>query len=257
MGDVYRDSMPPFLRRVGVETGAVDAGDVRTRPVVYDEAMLAELAGEGVELPAESRPLALGVLISGSGTNLQALIDTIADGTLDARVAVVISNKEAAFGLERARKAGIPAVHIDPAAIGDYRAYNHAIREALENHGVELVVMAGYMRLLGTEVLRAFPGAVINLHPALLPAFPGASAIQDAYEHGVKVTGVTVHFADEEFDRGPILCQEAVRLEEDDTLGRLEEKIHAVEHRLLPEAVGLIAAARLRLDGRTVHISEE
>ena len=204
----------------------------------------------------EPQPLALGVLISGSGTNLQAVIDAIAEGVLDARIAVVISNKEAAFGLERARRAGIPAVHIDPSAIGDYRAYNHAIREALELHGVELVVMAGYMRLLGTEVLRAYPGAVINLHPALLPAFPGASAIRDAYDYGVKVTGVTVHFADEEFDRGPILCQEPVRIEESDTLEALEAKIHAVEHRLLPEAIGLIAAGRLRLEGRTVHISE-
>ena len=256
MGDVYRDPMPPFLRRVGVETGAVAPEDVPTRPVVLDEAMLAELATEGIEPPAEPLPLAIGVLISGSGTNLQAVIDAIAEGRLDARVAVVISNKEAAYGLERARKAGIPAVHVDPAA-GDYRAYNHAIREALEHHGVELVVMAGYMRLLGTEVLRAFPGAVINLHPALLPAFPGASAIRDAFEYGVKVTGVTVHFADEEFDRGPIICQEPVRIEEDDTIEALEAKIHEVEHRLLPEAIGLIAAGRVSIEGRTVHISEE
>lgn len=256
MGDVYRDPQPPFLRRVGVETGAVPADELPVAPVVLDDAMRAELALEGIEAPAEPQPLALGVLISGSGTNLQAVIDAIAEGRLDARVAVVVSNKEAAYGLERARKAGIPAVHVDPAG-GDYRAYNHAIREALENHGVELVVMAGYMRLLGTEVLRAFPGAVINLHPALLPSFPGASAIRDAFEYGVKVTGVTVHFADEEFDRGPILCQEPVRIEESDTLEALEAKIHAVEHRLLPEAIGLIAAARLRLEGRTVHISEQ
>ena len=213
-----------------------------------------------VDAPVESDedlPLALGVLISGSGTNLQAIIDAIAAGALDARIAVVISNKAAAYGLERARKAGIPVAHIDPAVVSDYRAYNHAIREALEAHGVELVVMAGYMRLLGTEVLRAFPGAVINLHPALLPAFPGASAIHDAFEWGVKVTGVTVHFADEEFDRGPIICQEAVRIDESDTVETLESKIHEVEHRLLPEAIGLIVAARIRVEGRTVHISEE
>ena len=207
-------------------------------------------------MPRPTQPLALGVLISGGGTNLQALIDAIDAGTLDARVAVVISNKEAAYGLERARKAGIPAVHIDPTSHNDYRAYNHAIREALDAHGARLVVMAGYMRLLGTEVLRAYPGAVINLHPALLPAFPGASAIHDAFDWGVKITGVTVHFADEEFDRGPILCQEAVRIEETDTLETLEAKIHAVEHRLLPEAVGLIATGRVSVSGRTVHISE-
>jgi len=205
------------------------------------------------EEPEDER-LALGVLISGSGTNLQAVIDACASGAIDARVAVVISNKEVALGLERARRAGIPALHIDPAVAADYRAYNHAIREALEAHGVELVVMAGYMRLLGTEVLRAFPGAVVNLHPALLPAFPGASAIGDAFAYGVKITGVTVHFADEEFDRGPIINQEPVRIEEDDTLETLEAKIHEVEHRLLPQAIGLIAEGRVRLDGRIVHI---
>ncbi|KUK47422.1 MAG: Phosphoribosylglycinamide formyltransferase, folate-dependent, partial [Actinobacteria bacterium 66_15] len=147
----------------------------------------------------ERHRLALGVLVSGSGTNLQAIIDAIAAGALDARVAVVISNKGDAYGLERARLAGVPAVHVDPANSENPKGYNREIREVLESHGVELVVMAGYMRLLGAEVLRAFPGAVVNLHPALLPAFPGATAIREAFEWGVKVTGVTVHFADEEF----------------------------------------------------------
>lgn len=242
MPDVLREHGGRLLRCIGVETGVVEAG-------AADLAALAAAA-------AEPEPLALGVLISGSGTNLQSVLDACASGALDARVAVVISNKEAAYGLERARRAGVPAVHIDPGAMADYRAYNHAIRQALDDHGVELVVMAGYMRLLGTEVLRAYPGAVINLHPALLPAFPGASAIGDAFAYGVKVTGVTVHFADEEFDRGPIVCQEPVRVEESDTLETLEAKIHAVEHRLLPEAVGLIADRRVRLDGRVVHITE-
>lgn len=242
MPDVLREHGGRLLRCIGVETGVVEAG-------AADLAALAAAA-------AEPEPLALGVLISGSGTNLQSVLDACASGALDARVAVVISNKEAAYGLERARRAGVPAVHIDPGAMADYRAYNHAIRQALDDHGVELVVMAGYMRLLGTEVLRAYPGAVINLHPALLPAFPGASAIGDAFAYGVKVTGVTVHFADEEFDRGPIICQEPVRVEESDTLETLEAKIHAVEHRLLPEAVGLIADRRVRLDGRVVHITE-
>ncbi len=205
----------------------------------------------------ERHPLALGVLVSGSGTNLQAIIDAIAAGALDARVAVVISNRAEAYGLERARLAGIPAVHLDPAASQGSGAYDHEIREVLEGHGVELVVMAGYMRLLGAEVLRAFPGAVINLHPALLPAFPGATAIRDAFEWGVKVTGVTVHFADEEFDRGPILCQEPVIVEEPDTLETLEARIHEVEHRLLPHAIGLIASKRVRVEGRRVHISKE
>jgi len=206
---------------------------------------------------SERRPLALGVLVSGSGTNLQAIIDAIAAGTLDARVAVVISNKGDAYGLERARLAGVPAVHVDPANSENLKGYNREIREVLESHGVELVVMAGYMRLLGAEVLRAFPGAVVNLHPALLPAFPGATAIREAFEWGVKVTGVTVHFADEEFDRGPILCQEPVVVEETDTLETLEARIHEAEHRLLPRAIGLIASGRVRVEGRRVHISEE
>ena len=206
---------------------------------------------------SERHPLALGVLVSGSGTNLQAIIDAIAAGTLDARVAVVISNKGDAYGLERARLAGVPAVHVDPANSENPKGYNREIREVLESHGVELVVMAGYMRLLGAEVLRAFPGAVVNLHPALLPAFPGATAIREAFEWGVKVTGVTVHFADEEFDRGPILCQEPVVVEETDTLETLEARIHEAEHRLLPHAIGLIASGRVRVEGRRVHISEE
>ena len=206
---------------------------------------------------SERRPLALGVLVSGSGTNLQAIIDAIAAGTLDARVAVVISNKGDAYGLERARLAGVPAVHVDPANSENPKGYNREIREVLESHGVELVVMAGYMRLLGAEVLRAFPGAVVNLHPALLPAFPGTTAIREAFEWGVKVTGVTVHFADEEFDRGPILCQEPVVVEETDTLETLEARIHEAEHRLLPHAIGLIASGRVRVEGRRVHISEE
>jgi len=206
---------------------------------------------------SERRPLALGVLVSGSGTNLQAIIDAIAAGTLDARVAVVISNTGDAYGLERARLAGVPAVHVDPANSENPKGYNREIREVLESHGVELVVMAGYMRLLGAEVLRAFPGAVVNLHPALLPAFPGTTAIREAFEWGVKVTGVTVHFADEEFDRGPILCQEPVVVEETDTLETLEARIHEAEHRLLPHAIGLIASGRVRVEGRRVHISEE
>jgi phosphoribosylglycinamide formyltransferase-1 len=208
------------------------------------------------QMPEMDDRFPIGVLISGSGTNLQAVIDACDRGDLAARVAVVISNKKAAYGLERARSARVPAVHIDPADFSDVRAYNTAIRDALVEHDVELVVMAGYMRLLGKDVLRAFPGAVINLHPALLPAFPGASAISDAYEYGVKYTGVTVHFADEEFDRGPILVQKPVRIEEDDTIASLEAKIHEVEHRLLPEAIGLIVQGRVTLEGRRVRIAE-
>lgn len=202
----------------------------------------------------EDTRLRVGVLISGSGTNLQALIDAAGRGELDAHLAVVISNKEAAFGLERARRAGIPAVFIDRSLFDTPHAYNAAIAQTLALHGAELVVMAGYMRLLGTEVLNAFPERVINLHPALLPAFPGASAIHDAYEHGVKLTGVTVHFASEEFDRGPIIAQRAVPVLEEDTLETLEARIHGAEHAVLPQAVQLFAEDRLEIVGRRVRI---
>jgi len=196
----------------------------------------------------------IGVLISGSGTNLQAIIDASESGELHARVAVVISNHSAARGLERARKHHIDAVFIDPARYESRHEYNLAIRDELRRHNVDLVAMAGYMRLLGKEVLDAYPMKVVNLHPALLPSFPGAHGISDAFEFGVKVTGITVHFANEVFDEGPIIAQAAVPIAEDDTLDTLEEKIHAAEHRLYPAALDLIAQGRVHVDGRKVRI---
>jgi len=198
--------------------------------------------------------LRIGVLISGSGTNLQAIIDACAEGRIDGQVVVAISSLDSAYGLERARKARIPAVFIDRAKHETIKSYNHAVRVALEEHDTNLVVMAGYMRLLGKEVLNAFPGKVVNIHPALLPAFAGASGIHDAWDYGVKVTGVTVHFADEEFDRGPIIAQEAVAVAEDDTIETLEEKIHAVEHRLYPKVLQWIAEERVVVHGRKVRV---
>jgi len=196
----------------------------------------------------------IGVLISGSGTNLQAIIDASEANELNARIAVVISNKEAARGLERARKHHIDAVFIDPAKFESRHEYNYAIRDELRRHNVDLVVMAGYMRLLGKEVLDAYPMKVVNLHPALLPSFPGAHGISDALDYGVKVTGITVHFANEVFDEGPIIAQEVVRIEEHDTLESLEAKIHEAEHRVLPAALQLIATDRVRIEGRKVRV---
>jgi phosphoribosylglycinamide formyltransferase 1 len=196
----------------------------------------------------------LGVLISGSGTNLQAIIDAHAAGELDAEVVVVISSHPEAYGLERARKAGIPAVYIDRTKFTSFREYNKAILDALIANAVDVVVMAGYMRLLGNEVLAEFPHRVFNIHPALLPSFPGASGIRDAFDWGVKITGVTVHLADEEFDRGPIVVQEAVLIAEDDTVETLEAKIHEVEHRIYPAALQLMAHNCLVVEGRKVRI---
>lgn len=200
--------------------------------------------------------LRLGVLISGSGSNLQAIIDAIEDGRLDAKVAVVISSKEDAFGLQRAKNHGIDSTWVDRNDFEDASGYNSAIRDELLAHEVDYVVMAGYMRLLGKEVLDAFPLRVLNLHPALLPSFPGAHGITDAFEYGVKVTGITVHFADEVFDRGPIIAQRSVEITEEDTIESLEARIHSAEHELYPAVLQWIAQGRLSIDGRIVHIAQ-
>lgn len=199
--------------------------------------------------------LRLGVLVSGSGTNLQAILDDCAAGAMPAEVAVVVSNAGDAFGLERARRAAVPAVFLDPKEHPGREAYNHALLEVLRAHEVECVVMAGYMRLLGSEVLDAYPMRVLNLHPALLPSFAGAHGIADAFYWGVKVTGVTVHFANEVFDEGPIIAQEPVRIGENDTVETLEARIHEVEHRLYPAAIKAVAEGRVTVEGRRVHVA--
>lgn len=196
----------------------------------------------------------LGVLVSGGGTNLQAIIDATETRRLHAEVAVVVSNHPAAYALERARLHSIPGVAVDRNEYENARFYDRAILGILQDHSVDVVVMAGYMRLLGREILTAYPDRVVNIHPALLPAFPGAHGIRESFEHGVKVTGVTVHFANEQFDAGPIIAQEAVRIEEDDTLETLETTIHEVEHRIYPEALQLLVEGRLELEGRRVRI---
>lgn len=210
-------------------------------------------AGRGVRVKMGEK-MRIGVLISGSGTNLQAILDACAGGTLNAEVAVVISNQEAAYGLERARKAHVPAVWVDRTAYTTFAEYNLTIRDALRAHEVDVVAMAGYMWLLGKEVLDAYPDRVLNIHPALLPSFAGPSGIHDAWEYGVKLTGVTVHFANERFDEGPIIAQEAVVVAEDDTIESLEARIHEVEHRLYPYALQLVAEGRVEITGRKARI---
>lgn len=200
--------------------------------------------------------LKIGVLISGSGSNLQAIIDEIEAGRLDAEVCVVISSRPDAYGLVRAQQAGIKTVALCKDVYADYESANVSIAAELKAAGCEYVVMAGYMRMVTDPILDAFPDRVLNLHPALLPSFKGAHAIRDAYEAGVKVTGVTVHFANAEYDKGPIVAQRAVEIAEDDTLDSLEEKIHAVEHVLYPEALQMIAEGRVTVgDDRKVHIA--
>ncbi|WP_350455187.1 phosphoribosylglycinamide formyltransferase [Slackia heliotrinireducens] len=198
----------------------------------------------------------LGVLISGSGSNLQAIIDAIAAGKLDAEVAVVVSSRPDAYGLVRAQEAGIQTIALSRDVYANTDTANMAIATELTRAGCDYVVMAGYMRMVTEPILAAFPDRVINLHPALLPSFKGAHAIQDAFDAGVKVTGVTVHFANAEYDKGPIIAQRPVVVDEDDTLDSLEAKIHAVEHVLYPETLQLVAEGRVKVGiDRKVHIS--
>lgn len=201
-------------------------------------------------------PLKIGVLISGSGSNLQAIIDGIAAGTLNAQVRLVISSRPDAYGLVRAKEAGIPTIALSKDVYADQQAANERIAEELVNAGCEYVVMAGYMRMVTEPILDAFPDRVLNLHPALLPSFKGAHAIRDAFEAGVKVTGVTVHLANAEYDKGPIIAQRPVAVAEDDTLDTLEAKIHEVEHELYPEVIQLIAEGRMTVgEERKVHLA--
>lgn len=193
----------------------------------------------------------IGVLISGRGSNLQALLDAQADGRLGGAIAVVISNVENAAGLDRARKAGVPAIVCDHRGRGR-DVHDSDLIERLKAHGVDLVCLAGYMRLLSPAFIRAFAGRILNVHPSLLPAFPGLDAQGQAWKHGVKVSGATVHFVDEQLDAGPIVLQEAVPVHDDDTAEALSARILAVEHRLYPRAVSIVLAGRYRIDGRRV-----
>ncbi len=201
-----------------------------------------------------STPLLLGILASGRGSNLQAIVDAIAAGRCPARVAVVVSDRKDAPALDRARRAGIRAAHLDPRAFPDRAAFDDAVAGVLDEQGVELVCLAGYMRVLSPEVVRRYRGRILNVHPSLLPMFPGLHAQRQALEHGVKVAGATVHFVDEGVDTGPIVLQSAVPVLEGDTEASLEARILVEEHRLYPEAIRLYAEGRLEVVGRRVSI---
>ena len=189
--------------------------------------------------------LNLGVLVSGNGTNLQAILDAVASGELDARVRCVVSNKREAFALERARKAGVPAIALAHKEYATREAFDEAVLAALREHGVEWVVLAGFMRVLTPVFLRSFAGRVVNVHPALLPAFPGVNAVAQALAHGVRVSGCTVHFVDEGVDSGPIIAQRAVPVLDGDDEASLAARIHAAEHELFVAVLADIAAGRV------------
>jgi len=204
--------------------------------------------------PATGAPLGLGVLASGRGSNLQAILDATAAPGFPARVAVVVSDRERAQALERARARGVAAVWLNPKDFGDRPAYDAALSGALEAHGVGLVCLAGFMRILGPAFVRAWAGRILNVHPALLPAFPGLAAQRQALEYGVKVAGATVHFVDEGVDTGPIVLQASVPVHPDDTEESLSARILVQEHRLYPEAIRLFAEGRLSVSGRRVLV---
>lgn len=214
---------------------------------------------EGGNASGAGRPardlVRVAVLASGRGSNMEAVLAAQAQGDLGAEVVLVISDKEDAPALDKARSAGVPALWLDPRPWPTRADYDRQLRDVLQAHRVELVVLAGFMRLLSAPMVDAFPNGIINVHPSLLPAFPGLQAPAQALEWGVKVSGCTVHFVDYGMDTGPIILQEAVPILPGDDAPTLHRRIQAVEHRLLPEAIRLYAAGRLRVEGRRVHVA--
>lgn len=202
-------------------------------------------------------PLALGVLISGGGTNLQAIINAIERGELPACIRLVISNRADAYGLVRARNHKLPTAVVPHTDFSSREDFDRRMLELLKQHGVELVILAGFMRLLSSAFVRAFRHRILNIHPALLPAFPGLHAPRQALEYGVRIAGATVHLVDEEMDRGPIVMQAAVPVYGDDTEARLRARILRQEHRIYPVAIKLFAEGRVRIADRTVRLRDE
>ena len=196
----------------------------------------------------------IAVLVSGGGTNLQALLDDVA---IRPHVALVLCDRPGVHALERARSAGVETVVIEPGEFPDRDAFTSAVVKGLDERRIDTVVSAGYLRILGTEAVRRWSGRFLNIHPALLPSFPGMHGVADALAYGVKVTGVTVHLIEEDVDAGPIVCQEVVEVRADDSWDSLEERIHAAEHRQLPLAVRALLEGRVRVDGRAVTIEGE
>ena len=205
-------------------------------------------------------PIRVGVLASGRGSNLQAIIDAIETKTLDAAIAVVVSNRQDAVALERAQQQGIPGIFLDPKSVAEEleprKAYDQKILEVLKAHDVQLVLLAGYMKIVTSVLIEAYQGRMLNIHPSLLPSFPGLGAQKQALHAGVKVSGCTVHFVTEGVDEGPIILQAAVSVNEDDTVDSLAARILDQEHRLFPRAIQLFAEGRLCVEDRKTKILE-
>lgn len=202
------------------------------------------------------KALNIVVLISGRGSNLQAIIDSIEAGRLPAKILCVISDKPGAFGLERAKKHGIEAVPLDYKRFSDKDEYEKELLAILKGRNPDLICLAGYMRIVGRGLISAFRNKIINIHPALLPSFPGLDSQKQALEYGVKISGCTIHFVDEGCDTGPVILQKTVPVLENDTEESLSARILEKEHVAYPEAIKLIAEGRVRIDGRKVKITE-
>ena len=203
-----------------------------------------------------SKIINLGVLVSGSGSNLQSIIDNSEKGNLPARIRIILSNNPGAFALERARNHGIPCAVIDHGGFVSREDYDRKLVDTLRAHDVDLVVLAGFMRVLTPFFLRAFPLRVMNIHPALLPSFPGTHGQKKAFDYGVKFSGCTVHFADEGVDTGPIIIQAVVPVYDEDTEETLSRRILKEEHRIYPKAIKLYAEGKLRVEGRKVRVQD-
>lgn len=198
--------------------------------------------------------LKIGVLASGRGSNFQAIIDEIEKGKLDAKIEILIVDNPDAYAIKRAEKHGIPYLYLNPKEFPTKEAFYEKIRDELLARGVELVVLAGFMRIVKKPLLDAFPNRIMNIHPALLPSFPGLHGQKQAVDYGVRISGCTVHFVDEGIDSGPIIIQAAVPVHPDDTEETLSERILKLEHKIFPEAIRLFAEGRLKVEGRKVKI---
>jgi phosphoribosylglycinamide formyltransferase-1 len=196
----------------------------------------------------------LGILISGRGSNFEAIAGNIERGSLDAEIAVVVSNRAEAPGLEIARRRGLNAVCLPSRGL-DREIYDRSVLQELEKYQVDLVCLAGYMRLLSAAFIRPFPNRILNIHPSLLPSFPGLDAQHQALAHGVKISGCTVHFVDEDLDAGPIILQSALAVLDDDTAETLSARILREEHRIYSEAIGIVLRGAYRIDGRRVIVA--
>ena len=210
---------------------------------------------EGSGHTKEGAPVNIAVFCSGSGTNLQAVIDSVQSGYIPATIALVVSDRKDACALERAKKAGIETLVLSAKDFVSREAFDKEVVRHLKKKGVELIVLAGFMRLLSPYFIMEYKNRIMNIHPALLPSFKGAHAIKDALEYGARVTGATVHFVDEEPDAGPIILQKAVEVREGDTEETLLERVHAEEHRIYTEAIKLFVEGRLKIEGRRIKIT--